>query len=228
MLQGYIMLFLYLDESGNYTFSKTGTEYLIYSSLAVTNPYNLYDNLCNLEKKLKKKNINLSAKGCFHATEDKQVVRDEVYKILRREKSYEVDSVIIEKCKANPAVRDPYKLYPKVYGILLKYVLHRYSDVSKVVIFLDEAPIQKKKDAMKKGINETLKSILGKDKRYHVIFLPAVFSYGLQAVDYIAWGLYKKRGNWGDKMDLRPYKEIKSKVKSELDLFESGDGVKYY
>jgi hypothetical protein len=61
------MLFLYLDESGNYTYSKSGSEYLVYTSLVTTNPYSLYDKLCNLEKDLKSRSITLT-NGCFHAS----------------------------------------------------------------------------------------------------------------------------------------------------------------
>ncbi len=222
------MLFLYLDESGNYTFSYKGSEYLIYTSLTTTNPYLLYHELCELEKKLKKSGIILE-QNRFHASEDKQIVRDEVYKILKKPDSYEVDAIIVEKCKANPSLRETTQLYKKIYGVLLKYILKRYTDVTKILIFIDESPEQKKKEAMKKGIKESLSVILNgrTDVVYRIVYLPSVFSYGLQAADYCCWALKKKYGEWGQKIDLRPYKEIGHSVKSEFDIFQTGT-TKYY
>ena len=226
------MLFLYLDESGNYTFSKDGSEYLIYTSLATTNPYAMYSKFCELEKDLKNRSIQLES-GYFHASEDKQAVRNDAFKILREIDCYDIDSIIVEKCKANPSIRDVVSLYRKVYGILLQYVFRRYSKVDKILIFLDEAPNQKKKHAIEKGIKETLSELLGKDKigkdiTYHMTHLPSVFSYGLQAADYCCWALKKKWGDWENKSDIRPYNEIAHRVKSQLDIFERGDGTKYY
>lgn len=221
------MLFLYLDESGNYTFSKNGSEYLFYTSLATANPYMIHHKLCELEKDFKKKNIPLQS-GYFHASEDIQIVRDGVYKILGEIDSYDIDTIVVEKCKANPAIRDIVELYKKIYGILLRYVFNRYN-ATKILIYLHEAPIQKRRHAIEKGIKETLSEILDiKQVKYHISFLPSVFSYGLQAVDYCCWAFKKKWGEWGEKIDLRPYDTIKQNRKSEFNIFASGNGYKYY
>jgi len=225
------MLFLYLDESGNYTYTKSGSEYLVYTSLVTNNPYGLYDKLCNLEKNLKSRGIRLE-KGYFHASEDRQIIRDEVYKVLRETSEYEIDAVYVEKCKANPAIRDLPAIYKKVYGVLLRYVLSRYPGVTKILIFLDEAPQQKKREALVKGIRETISDILRathpNNAQYYIIHIPCVFSYGLQAADYACWAIYKVLGDWGQHKDRRPFEEIADKVRSNLDLFARGNGYKYY
>jgi len=226
------MIFIYLDESGNYTFAKKGSQYLIFTSLTTQNPYGLHYHLCELERNLKKENISLSS-GYFHATEDKQIVRNRVYQVLSKHDSFEIDSVIVEKPKINPSLHDIENLYPKIYKILLKYVLYRYKDVTKIMLFLDNIPINKKKCAIEKSIKKTLSTLVEKKKtdkdiKYHLLFSSATFSYGLQAVDYCCWTLKKKWGDWDNKIDLRPYDELKSKVKSELDICLRGDGTIYY
>jgi hypothetical protein len=100
-----------LDESGNYAFNKHGSEYLIFTALATDNPYILQHRLCELEKRLRKEKIMLSESECFHVTEDKQVVRDEVFGVLNRCDDFTVDSVVVEKCKTNPSLREETKLY---------------------------------------------------------------------------------------------------------------------
>lgn len=223
------MLFIYLDESGNYDFTKDGSEYLIYTALTTTNPYGVHHKLCELERDLKRRSIPLES-GYFHATEDKQQVRNEVYDILYdKSLEYDIDSVIVEKCKTNPSIRDIHTLYKKVYGVLLQYVFRRYKEVNKIMIFADVIPDSKKKKDIEKGIKETLSNLLDtKTIKYHLLFISSLFSYGLQAVDYCCWAQKKKWGDWGEKIDLRAYDRVKHKMRSSLDLFGRGDGYKYY
>ncbi|MDP3142767.1 MAG: DUF3800 domain-containing protein [Candidatus Omnitrophota bacterium] len=222
------MLFLYLDESGNYTFSKEGSEYLIYSSFATSNPFAIYDRLCNLEENLKRQGITLE-KDYFHASEDKQIVRNEVYNVLKGISGYDIDCVFVEKRKTNPALRNLPKLYKKVYKILLQYVLTRYPDVNKILVFIHEAPEQKKREALKKGIKETFSELFqnGQEKRYYLLYVPSVFSYGLQAADYCCWAVKKLLGDWGRYQDQRPYQEISHFIRSKFDLFERGTTIYY-
>lgn len=217
------MLFLYLDESGNYVFGKEGSEHLIFTVLATSNPYALQQGLCELEKKLRKNRMPIES-GYFHATEDKQAVRNEVFSLLSGCDDFTMDSVIVEKCKTDPGSREVTRLYKKIYHYLLDYVFQRYTEVEKILIFVDAPPVKRKRHAFEKGIKETLSEILdkerlGKEIKYHIQYLPTVFSYGLQAVDYCSWALKKKWGDWGEKIDLRPYKCISTKVKSEFEIF---------
>lgn len=226
------MLFLYLDESGNYVFSKNGSEYLIFTALATGNPYALQHKLCELEKRLRKDKIMAADSECFHATEDKQAVRDEVFKVLEESDDFTVDSIVAEKCKTNPVLREETKLYRKIYHYLLDYIFQRHQEVEKILIFIHAAPVKRKRHAFEKGIKETLNEILGNERlgkeiKYHIQYLPTISSYGLQAADYCSWALKKKWGDWGGKIDLRSYNCIASKVKSEFEIFKTGT-TKYY
>lgn len=192
----------------------------------------LQHRLCELEKKLRKGNILAIDSGCFHATEDKQAVRDEVFGVLKSCDDFTIDSIIVEKCKTNPILREETRLYKKIYHYLLDYVFRRHQEVKKILIFIHAAPVKKKRHAFEKGIKETLSEILdkerlGKEIRYHIQYLPTVSSYGLQAADYCSWALKKKWGDWGEKIDLRPYECIAAKVKSEFEIFKAGK-TKYY
>ncbi|MCK5215464.1 MAG: DUF3800 domain-containing protein [Candidatus Omnitrophica bacterium] len=237
------MLFIYLDESGNYTFSKNGSEYLIYTALSTSNPYELQSNFCSLEQELINKKISIES-GYFHATEDKQAVRNEVFTVLKNTANYEIDCVIVEKCKANPSlyikrttkktIHVKTRIYKKIYRNLLQYILARYKDKQKIIIYVDEAPDSRKRHEFEKGFKEAIKEILIKLKlqdsvRYHIQFLNSLFSYGLQATDYCCWAIKKKKGDWAkNPPDERPFKEIEKKISSESDIFSYGDGHKYY
>jgi hypothetical protein len=77
-------LFLFLDESGNYDFSVRGTKYLVFASLTAVDP-----NFSILELYEKKHYFIKNGQPIeyFHASEDKQKVRDE---ILNQEKQINI------------------------------------------------------------------------------------------------------------------------------------------
>jgi hypothetical protein len=217
------MRYIFLDESGNWVFSKKGTQYLVFTSLVTENPHLFDIKLSNLKHAFLRDGHDISE---FHASEDKQFVRNKVFECLREEGGYEIDSVVIEKCKTDPAlVENPGRLYRKVFSVLLKYVLSRHS-FSKIIIFTDSLPNVGKKEELKKGLKIAIKEIVP-DKPFHIYHHPSNSHYCLQAVDYCSWAIYKNFGNWG-KPEPRPLGEISEKIMSVFDYFKSGDDTAYY
>jgi hypothetical protein len=121
-------LFLFLDESGNYDFSVRGTKYLVFTCLTTLDP-----NLAILELYEKKHNFIKSGLPLeyFHASEDKQIVRNEIFKIIQKCQNFIIDSIIVEKRKVNPAIRTLDKIYPMIYEHLVKYICKRYEKSGK-------------------------------------------------------------------------------------------------
>ena len=74
-------LYVFIDESGNYVFSRKGTDYLMLTSLMTTDV-----NLCLIELyELKHRLLDLGTDiEYFHASEDRQAVRDEVFKVISK------------------------------------------------------------------------------------------------------------------------------------------------
>ena len=121
-------LYVFIDVSGNYDFSAKGTKYLVLTSLICTdvNPgilelhtlkHNIIDYVINLEY--------------FHASEDKQIVRNEIFKIIQKCQNFIIDSIIVEKRKVNPAIRTLDKIYPMIYEYLVKFICKRYEKSGK-------------------------------------------------------------------------------------------------
>jgi len=93
-------LFIFIDESGNFDFSPNGTKYFVLSSVStLTLPGK--ERLEEIKYKLMKNGINLEY---FHATEDRQMVRNQVYDFIEKLDDIEIDSVIVQKNKANPSL----------------------------------------------------------------------------------------------------------------------------
>ncbi len=220
-------MYLFLDESGDWNFNRKGSEYLVFTCLNIEEPF-------SLSRELEQLKYNLIAEGHdishFHASEDKQYIRNQVYNVIKKpELDYEVDVAYLQKTKANPSLyrnhSEP-KLYLKVYDVLLKYVFNRY-DIENITIFTDEFPHKKWRESIEKGLKISIRTHLKKETKFTILHHLSKTNFCLQAADYFSWAIYRKLGNWGDPED-RPYNEIRNKAISEFDLFKYSNGTTHY
>jgi hypothetical protein len=217
-------LYIFLDEGGNFDFSVKGTKYFTISSVCIITPW-IYDEPLSLLK------YQLLANGLdieyFHASEDKQQIRNKVFKVITQKAgSFLVDSIIVEKSKTNPSLYEKKKFYPKILGYLIRHVIE-VEDVSKYkgfVIVTDSIPVKKQKQAVEKAIKTTIVSMMkSTSKPYLVVHHSSKSSFCLQIADYCNWAIYRK---WsGD--DSRSYDLIKDCIRSEFDIFKNGK-ICYY
>ena len=78
-------LYIFFDESGNFYFSSTGTKYYILTALSTINPFAIGSPLLKLRYDLLPNysgGTGLEKNGHFHASEDAQGVRDNVFSII--------------------------------------------------------------------------------------------------------------------------------------------------
>ncbi|NQU77392.1 DUF3800 domain-containing protein, partial [Candidatus Falkowbacteria bacterium] len=96
------ILYLFVDESGNLDFSPKGTKYFTLSCLCTFSPVREREKLLGLR-------YHLLGEGAdqefFHATEDRQIVRNQVFDIIDSlVDDIGIYSVIVQKNKTNPAL----------------------------------------------------------------------------------------------------------------------------
>lgn len=236
-------LYIFIDESGDFVFSKKGTNYFILTAVSTLNPLEKRDTIMEVRYELLRDGFELEY---FHATEDKQAVRDKVYATLKTIPNLEVDSVIAEKRKANFAlyhdlVIDPKntggfkikkidvqeKFYKQVCETLIQYVLHRYINlrsnvsISKIVVIMDQCLTTKKRAFVTKAIKTYIKNKFGLVP--YTYFHSTKSDINSQIADYFCWAIKQK---WDDK-EIRPFNEIKTSVKSEFDIFKTGTNFYY-
>src|SRR3990167_6726407 len=114
--------YFFLDESGNLDFSPAGTKFYVFTCISTDNVNELIWPLYDIKHDLIRNGHDIEY---FHASEDKQVVRDKVFAALSSAKDYAIDSLIVEKAKTHPSLRDIESFYPKMYQYLLKYIFKR-------------------------------------------------------------------------------------------------------
>ena len=75
-------LYIFLDEGGNLDFSSAGTKYFVLTALSKDRPFEAYKYLNELKYDLVERGVEIEY---FHASENKQDVRDSVFAIIDAE-----------------------------------------------------------------------------------------------------------------------------------------------
>ena len=216
-------LYLFLDEAGNLDFSPSGTRYFILSSVTKERPFNAYKELTELKYDLVEGGMNIEY---FHAAEDNQSTRNQVFEIIKRNLvGIRVDSLIVEKRKTGPALRAEEQFYPKMLGYLLRHVIERQdiSQYAEIVVFTDRIPVQRKRQAVEKAVKQTLAEMLPANVRHRVLHHDSKSNFDLQIADYCNWAVYRK---WNLE-DERSFNLIRPVVQSEFDIFRTGTTLYY-
>ena len=224
-------LYVFIDESGNFDFSPKGTKYWVLAAVATQSPMSQREKLMGMR-------YQLLAEGhdheCFHATEDRQTVRDDAYGIIGQLDDISVHAVYVQKNKAHPSLYEkPSKGRTKhkgedVYSVaarsLLKYVFMRYgerSDLSEVVVVLGSLFNKTKQGSIKRTLKRELKAHL--KKPFHLYFHDGKSDINSQIADYCSWAVYRSV----EDEELRPFRAVQSRVKTTFDLFARGT-AEYY
>src|SRR4030042_3250573 len=114
-------LYVFLDEAGDFNFSSTGTRYFTLTTITNIRPFPWDVPLISLKYDLIEVGLDIEY---FHAAEDRQAVRDQVFEIIGNKfGNLRIDSLVIEKRKTGPALQVLEKFYPRMIGYLLRYVL---------------------------------------------------------------------------------------------------------
>jgi hypothetical protein len=203
-------LSIFLDEAGDFDFSPNGSRYFIIACVTRERPFGDYSDLIALKYDLVEQGMNIEY---FHAAEDRQAVRDSVFKIIERSlNGMRIDALVVEKHKAHPAVRDEAEFYPRMMGYLLRYVLKQFplSRYKEVIVFTDRIPVRGKRNAVEKAVKTTLSKMVPRTARYRLLHHDSKSNIQLQIADYCNWAIYRK---WS-RGDLRSYDLIKSAVKA--------------
>ena len=213
-------LYIFLDEAGNLDFTRNGTKYFVLGGITKERPFLAYKELTELKYDLVEQGMGLEY---FHAAEDNQATRNQVFDIVERNLAgVTVDSIIVEKHKVPAALHGDEQFYPKVLGTLLREILHHYSlaEFAEVIVFTDSLPVQRKRAAVEKGVKMTLTAMLPATVRYRVLHHASKSNLDLQIADYCTWAVYRK---WNIQ-DARSFQRIATAVRREWDVLEAGTG----
>lgn len=220
-------LHVHLDESGDWKFTpKSPSRYLILTLAWTYDPLPLATALTSLRFALVKEGVPLES---FHATEDKQAVRDRVVQTIIANDRWNFAGVVVEKRKVNPALYEPHEFYPKFAGALLKFVLRGSGyrpETDRVLVFADSLPmIKAKREGVLKAMKQTCAGNLPDQCTHHVFSYRRESNKWLQVADYCCWAITRK---W-ERGDSRTYDQLLPRLAArELVITDRSDGTTYY
>lgn len=224
-------IYIFIDESGDFNFSKSGTKYYTFTALITKTPCRFHNEIKDLQISILS-GAKLSHLGLeyldehlcehFHATEDKQPVRDLFFNLISSMNTFKANSIVIQKNKTNPSLYKPKTFYPQFLCSLIDYIFQAYS-YSKLCIFVDGCAVNQNKAIFKKTIATEIRK-RDSNASFRIFFPPSAGYCNLQVTDYINWAIYRK---W-EKGDLRSYDLIKHLLQApERDIFRRGT-TEYY
>lgn len=205
------ILYIFFDEGGNLDFSGGGTKHFVLTSLSKERPFEVFRHLNELKYNLIELGVEIEY---FHATEDRQAVRNSVFEIINSHLDQtRIDSLTVEKKKILTHLQADDHFYPQLLADLLVEVMKGYdlSLFEQVIVFTDSLPVQRKRKTVEKAIKKTLAAKLPPGTRYSIFHHSSKSNYDLQIVDYCNWAIYRKN----ESGDARSYEVIKRVIKTE-------------
>lgn len=182
-------MYLFFDESGNLDFSQNGSRHFCFGALTLRDPGPLTASLTRVRYGFLEQGLELQ---CFHAAEDRQVVRNAVFAAMAEVGGFDFDVLIADKRCTPSELRDPFEFYARLGYTLVDGVLQHYADLDeRVVVITDTLPVQRERKALTKAFRTALRDARG-TRPFSVLHHLSAAHAGLQAVDYCTWAVQRK------------------------------------
>lgn len=207
------------DEAGDFVFKPPAegiSRYFIIGTVTLED-CGIGDELLALRRELAWEGLHLDA---FHATTDKQHVRDQVFARIAGSQGLRFDATILDKRKTIEKYRrDPILFYKLAWYQHFKYVAPRVAGFNdSLLVVASSLMINRKKKAVKEAVESVVRQV-APTLDYQSSFLPALCDPCLQIADYCTWAVQRK---YERLEDTRSYDLIEHVVKTEWEPFRNG------
>jgi hypothetical protein len=196
------------DESGNLDFDPTsGSKFFIVCTIAVADPA-LANDLLTLRRQLECQGFDLH-EG-FHATEDRQPVRDAVFSLLAARR-IRADVSVFRKNRVYQRIRDDHDYFYKwVWFYHMKFTLPKVvPDRDVPFIVISTIGTKKKRRLYTESMRDVVRQCLHRTQ-HHCAYWSAASHPCLQAADYYTWAVAR----WLEGGDQRSYNLVRHQVRS--------------
>lgn len=216
-------IFLFADEAGCFNFSRNpgASKYYIVCTIACSSCADLGAALLNLRRELVWEKLPVGE--YFHASEDKQVVRDRVFALLKKH-DFTIQATIMEKSKALPRIRPTnHRFYHYGWFYHFQFAAPKL-DQNAMELHITTASIgtHKGQAVFTSAVNDVVQQVI-KKKQWRTNFCRSIADPCLQAADYCTWAIQKK---W-EKGNSLSYDLIRDKVIHEADMWAHGNQHHY-
>jgi Protein of unknown function (DUF3800) len=183
-------LYVFIDESGNFDFSASGTRYLVLSAVVCRKPIKSASRLLKL--KYLRLALGFNTPG-FHASQDRKSTKHQVLATISKDKTLMAFTVLLDKQLYVGSKVNPSDIY-QAFGIKLAKYLNQVGAAKRVVLVFDKALKAREESSLFSSLKRELASLGGE---YFIYFQNVSKDLNAQIADYIAWTNFVafERGN---------------------------------
>lgn len=213
-------LFIFIDESGNFDFTPSGTSHFVLGGVATTSPASSAKEFLTLKYRLLKEGNDISE---FHASEDRQIIRDQVFPVINSMPEINAHVIYGDKHFLATSLQSPSGIYSLYGKAMIKYFIRVYASysLSSITVVFDRTLTKKLRGQFEGILKPELKKI---NIPFNIYFHPMSTENNGQVADYISWAKYVEL----ERSELRPWGSLMTKLQpTELDIFRNGY-QKYY
>lgn len=208
-------VYIFLDESGNFDFRRSGSRYLVMTCVGMCRPFPAWELLDDYKYRCIENGTDIEY---FHCYADSKHLRNAVFNAIAQHlDDMRISCVVIEKTRISPLMQEPKRLYQWMLGYLLRRVLAEEvnTEVKDVIVITDTIPVNEKRKAIVKSIQLAVARNQLPNMKYRILHHQSRTNYGLQIADYCCWAIFRK---W-ERGDCAWYDRIKPAINGELNTF---------
>lgn len=222
--------YLFADESGNFDFKDHhrypgASKYFAVGTILFDNEEDrkaLARDMLDLRHTMIDNGLPLN--GSFHATEDKQAVRDGVFEVLSRNE-FKADVTILEKARAQPHLySSDDRFFQYAWYFHFKYFARGYFQPDDdLTVMTATLGTKAKQRLFRESVENVISQFTDFRVKRRVLSHPCASDFGLQAADYVLWAVMRDVEGGDD----RARRLIEAKIASVYQPFDRGP-VYYY
>ncbi len=213
-------LFIFIDESGNFDFTPSGTSHFVLGGVATTSPASSAKEFLTLKYRLLKEGNDVSE---FHASEDRQFIRNQVFPVINSMTEINAHVIYGDKHFLATSLQSPSGIYSLYGKAMIKYFIQVYASysLSSITVVFDRTLTKKLRGQFEGILKPELKKM---NIPFNIYFHPMSTENNGQVADYISWAKYVEL----ERSELRPWGSLIPKLRpTELNIFRNGY-QKYY
>lgn len=181
-------LFVYVDESGNFDFSPSGTKHFVMSAFMTTDPVLSSNRIARLKYFLMSQGVSIPN---FHASEDSQRVRNQVTDQISKIRNVSAYTLWLKKDKLPMEYQSTAGIYElmgfELARLAASEVTIRSADA--VVLVFDKTLIFREEQAF---LSKSKAIFAQLSHPFHIYFHNVSKDFNGQIADYVAWANYVK------------------------------------
>jgi len=185
-------MYLYIDEAGNFDFGRSGTRHFLLCGVLMRRPFKHLPGLLDVKYDFLEEGLDLEH---FHASEDRQAVRDRVFRCLAAHfGGMRLICVVVCKTTLDFGLRTPERLYSAAFDLLVREALgaHAPAPGGQIIVITDSLPVRSGGATVRKAVRLTLKACTPEGVSYCILHHASRADVNLQVADYCAWAEYRK------------------------------------